>query len=135
MYLELDPSRIVETGERLRDRIRERFPDASLASVAAELVTVARENAARSRLIRRPNHWIRVLGILMLLAAVAVVALAVQAVHPRFEDNWPLRELLSAIEATVGTIVFLGAAVVFVWSLDVRSKRARCLQAHGPSSV
>ena len=129
MYLELRADRIVETGEQLRDRIRERFPEANLGRVADELVEVAREHAVRSAAIRRPNFLIRLIGILGLAAVLFVVVLAVEAVHPTFQDNWPLRELLGAIEATVATVVFLGAAVVFVWSLDVRAKRARCLNA------
>jgi len=129
MYLELRADRIVETGERLRDRIRERFPKANLGRVAAELVEVARDHAARSAAIRKPNIVIRLFGILGLAAVLMVIVLAVQAVHPTFQDNWPLRELLGAIEATVATVVFLGAAVVSVWTLDVRAKRARCLNA------
>lgn len=129
MYLELRADRIVETGEQLRDRIRERFPKANLGRVADELVEVAREHAVRSAVIRRPNFLIRLIGILGLAAVLFVVVLAVEAVHPTFQDNWPLRELLGAIEAAVATVVFLGAAVVFVWNLDVRAKRARCLNA------
>ena len=129
MYLELRADRIVETGEQLRDRIRERFPKANLGRVADELVEVAREHAVRSAVIRRPNFLIRLIGILGLAAVLFVVVLAVAAVHPTFQDNWPLRELLGAIEAAVATVVFLGAAVVFVWNLDVRAKRARCLNA------
>ena len=129
MFLELRADCIVETGERLRDRIRERFPDANLGRVAAELVEVARKHAERSAAIRKPSLWLRVVGIVGLLAVLAVLILAIQAVHPTFEDNWPLREVLAAVEATVATTVFLGAAVVFVWNLDVRQKRARCLDA------
>ena len=129
MYLELRADRIVETGEQLRDRIRERFPKANLGRVADELVEVAREHAVRSAVIRRPNFLIRLIGILGLAAVLFVVVLAVEAVHPTFQDNWPLRELLGAIEAAVATGVFLGAAVVCVWNLDVRAKRARCLNA------
>ena len=33
------------------------------------------------------------------------------------------------VEAAVATVVFLSAAVVFVWNIDVRQKRARCLDA------
>lgn len=129
MFLELRSDCIVETGERLRDRIQERFPDANLGRVASELVGVARKHAERSAAIRKPSISIRLAGILGLLAVAAVIVLAVRAVHPTFQDNWPLREVLAAVEASVATIVFLGAAVIFVWNLDVRRKRARCLHA------
>ena len=129
MFLELRSDRIVETGERLRDRITERFPKANLGRVAVELVEVARKHAERSAAIRKPSAVIRCVGVIGLLLVLAVLVLAVQAVHPTFQDNWPLREVLSAVEATVATTVFLGAGVVFVWNLDGRQKRARCLDA------
>ena len=40
-YRSLDPVQIVETVARLRDRIRERFPEANLVRVAEELADVA----------------------------------------------------------------------------------------------
>ena len=40
MYLELRADRIVETGEQLRDRIRERFPKANLGRVADAFVFI-----------------------------------------------------------------------------------------------
>ena len=72
MYLELRADRIVETGERLRDRIRERFPDANLGEVAGELVEVARRHAERSAEIQKPNLLVRVVGIVGLTAVVAL---------------------------------------------------------------
>lgn len=129
MFLELDAAEILATVERLRDRIRERFPAANLARVADELVGVTRANAERSRAIRRPSHAPRIAGTLALGLAAAFLAVAVGEVHPQVGDKWPLPELLQAIESTLGSIVFLGAGFAFVWSLDVRSKRRRCLAA------
>lgn len=129
LFVELRPDRIVETGRRLRDRIRERFPEANLGRVADELVEVAQKYAERSAVIRRPNVWLRAAGILGLLLVIAMIIFGIQAVHPTIEDNWPLREVLAAVEAAVATVVFLSAAVVFAWNLDVRQKRGRCLDA------
>ena len=64
MYLQLDSDRIVATGERLRDRIGERFSAASLTSVANELVDVARRHRSRSRAIRRPGQGPHLVGLL-----------------------------------------------------------------------
>jgi len=129
MFHELDARHIVATGERLRERIRERFPDASLGRIADELVGIARATAERSAAIRRPSYALRLIGSVWLLLAGGVVVLAVQSVHPEVGDNWHLSEVLQAVEATLGSLVFLGAAVASVWSLDVRRKRRRCLEA------
>jgi hypothetical protein len=135
MFLELDGRQIVATAERLCDRIRERFPDASLGRVAEELVTVARKTATRSIEIRRSSHGLRLLGIVFLLAAIALVATAILSTHPEVarigpeQQKWQLPEVLQASESVLGSMVFLGAGFAFVWTVDVRRKRRRCLEA------
>ncbi|MEC7582951.1 MAG: hypothetical protein VYE77_01425 [Planctomycetota bacterium] len=129
MYLWLDPRHTVTTTERLRDRIRERFPDTGLASVVNELVHVAKEQENRRDSIRRPSYGPRIAGLVALGAAITVTVIALGAVHPEVGDKWQLPDLLAAIEATVATVVYLAAALAFVWTLDSRKKRARCLDA------
>ena len=132
MFLQLDPARILATTERLRDRIRERFPTANLAKVADELVAVAKAHAARSALIQRASRWPAIVGTLVLLFAITFVGVALASVHPEVGDRWQLTDVIQAVESTLGTLVFLGAAFVSVWTLDVRGKRSRCLTAlHG----
>ena len=53
MYLQIDPARLLATTRQLRDRIRERFPQANLARVADELVNVTMEHSRRSAAIQR----------------------------------------------------------------------------------
>jgi len=129
MFLELDAKQILATVERLAARIRERFPRANLARVADELVGVARSHAARSAAIRRPSYAPRIAGIVALLLAVGFLVVAIEQVHPQVGDRWPLADLLQSIESSLGSFVFLGAGFAFVWSLDVRQKRRRCLDA------
>ncbi|MGE3173471.1 MAG: hypothetical protein AB7O97_12675 [Planctomycetota bacterium] len=129
MFLELDAKHILATTERLRDRIRERFPEANLARVADELVDVSKAHAQRSAAIRRPSYLPRAVGTVALLLAVAFLVIAILEVHPEVGDRWQLPDLLQAVESTLGSIVFLGAGFAFVWSLDVRQKRRRCLDA------
>ena len=51
----LDPAEVIETIAALQRRIAERFPGAGLASVCAELHTIARENSARAEAISPPQ--------------------------------------------------------------------------------
>ena len=59
MYRALKEEKILETVERLRQRIAARFPGSGLSEVAAELVQLTRESVARAEAIRRPNVWLR----------------------------------------------------------------------------
>jgi hypothetical protein len=128
-FLELDSQQLLAPTERLRNRIRDGFPDANLVRVADELVAVSRAHASRSAAIRRPSRGLRAAGIAAALLGAGILALAVATVHPVIGDRWPLSEVLQAVESTLGSIVFLTAAAAFVWTLDARQKRRRCLLA------
>ncbi|MFO1078693.1 MAG: hypothetical protein U1E73_13295, partial [Planctomycetota bacterium] len=69
----LDPRRVLATIRTLRERIRERFPDANLGNIADDLIAIATEHAARSQRIRRPNWFLRGLSIALLLGGVAML--------------------------------------------------------------
>lgn len=129
MFRELDPEKLVGTVARLGQRIRHDFPVASLANVAAELLTTAQDHAQRSRAIRRPDWRLRALGVLLLLALLPVAGLAIAAAHPDLPAHWSLSDLVQTIEAGLSTMVFLGASSWFVLTLDSRQRRNRCLQA------
>lgn len=125
----LDPVRIVETSAQLQRRIAERFPDSGLSRVATELHTIARESAVRADEFDRPNIPLRIgIGILVC----AIVAFLVTSIHSvrhtegLFED---LSNFVQFLEAAIGGMVFIGAAILFLFSLEVRLKRARALNA------
>jgi hypothetical protein len=73
MYRTLDSARIVETLERLDRRIAERFPNAGLTGVCAELVSIARRTAARIADISRPIVWLRALTAAILLGGLGSI--------------------------------------------------------------
>src|SRR2546429_8744530 len=74
MYRRLDGSRIVETLERLRQRIGERFPGSGLERVSGDLLDAASESMERAADLRRPNIPLRV-ATWALIAIIVVVAL------------------------------------------------------------
>lgn len=124
----LDPDRIVETAARLHARIVERFPTANLGSVAKTLHEVARHHADRSARIRRPNWGWRGLSFLLIGCGITAIALLLWSAHSE-RDEWSLSQLVQTIEAGLSTAFFLGAGAVYVASLDMRSRRRRCLEA------
>jgi hypothetical protein len=125
----LDAERIVETVGQLRERIRERFPDANLGLVAAELLVVARDAARRSAEIRRPNFLLRGVSVLLVGLAAAAITSAIVSVHPHLEDGWSWAEVIQTLEASLGTLFFLGTGVLLITTIEARSKRRRCLDA------
>jgi hypothetical protein len=129
-YSHLDRQHLVATVSRLQERIRERFPSAGLLAVAAELHTIAERHAARSAAIRRPVWRLRLLSAALLLSGVVVLAWLLAGALPGADGpprTWA--DTLQALEASVSMLFFLGAGAVYVASLELRSKRRRCLQA------
>ncbi|HLQ36244.1 MAG TPA: hypothetical protein VK348_00480 [Planctomycetota bacterium] len=129
MFRQLDADKIVATTARLRDRIRARFPVASLVSVAGELLVVARDHVRRSAAIARPDYRLRALSGLLVLGAVAAAVLVGLSVHVQRETEWRLGDLVQAIDSGVELLFLLGAGAVLLLSLEHRAKRRRCLHA------
>jgi hypothetical protein len=127
-YRQLDEARIVETLERLRNRIRERFPNAGLLGVSEELLLVANETAARVAYLRRPHWPVRIaVGLtIALMVAVLVVIGATLRLPTRFDG---FAELVTGIEAAINDLVFLGLALFFLLTIETRLKRRRALDA------
>src|SRR2546430_12220856 len=85
-YTTLFRTRIVETLERLRQRIGERFPGSGLERVSGDLLSAASESMARVTDLRRPNIPLR-LATWALIAIIVFVALEA-AFHLRLAPRW-----------------------------------------------
>ena len=129
MYRALQSEHILKTASRLRSRIHERFPDSGLAEVGTELCEIAEETQQRCQSIQAFNYPLRIGAIL--LAGLAVTALVIVVVtHVRFTDEmWDVQNFLEELEAGLASLVFLGAAIVFLLTIETRLKRRRALRA------
>jgi hypothetical protein len=128
VYRSLQPDRIVETAESVAARVKERFPESGLSRVAEELTGVARRAAERCVEIRRPNLPLRVLMGGLVFVAVASVAYLLRHLEAT-REMWRVENFFSEMNDMLGTAVFLGAAIVFLASLENRWKRRKALDA------
>ncbi len=128
-FRELWPERLVETASRLAARIQERFPNSGLQGVAGELRQIAQEALVRSERIRRPNYWLRGSVVSLVAGMLAVLGVVVYFKVKPDDDVFKIEEFIQTLEAAIGSLVFLGAAVVFLVSLERRWKRERALYA------
>jgi hypothetical protein len=128
-FSKLDSTLIRATIARLQNRIRERFPESSLSRVAAEMDRTAEENEAILDGLRRPIWWLRITGVVALLAIVGLAFWIINsfghmadAGHGRFGD------LLQAVDAAINEVIFLSLSIYFLISLEARFKRRRALR-------
>jgi hypothetical protein len=128
MYRTIRAEKVIDTAARLAQRVRERFPDAGLAAVAEEILAVARETEERCRRIRRPNLPLRLGVVLLIGLAVTLGVLVVRNVRMT-ETVWDAATFIQVSESLLGDVVFLGAAIAFLVTLETRMKRGRALSA------
>jgi hypothetical protein len=127
-YLALDERQIIQTLERLRDRIAERFPQSGLCRVSEELLGVANDVSITSDYLRRPNWAARGVAAIAIIAMLAVVGgIVVIAIRSPAEVTG-VAEVLQTIEAAINELIFFGIALFFVLTVETRLKRRRALR-------
>lgn len=136
MYRALDAGKIIGTIDRLKARIDERFPGASLGRVAAELGGVARDTSRVAKELGRPDWLLNTLLPLLFVTVCAGIAYSVAstmqvagtAQSPGHLNTEPTN-LLQTLDATINTVVLAGLAIVFLATVGHRWKRHRALKA------
>lgn len=129
MYRTLDPAKIVAQLEQLERRIGERFPNAGLARVCADLIEVARETHGRVEAISRRN-WVLRSGVVLLVLACAALLVKIGAYIDFSKTNADsVYSVLQGIEATMNLLVLMGIAVAFLVTVEDRLKRRRAVAA------
>ena len=127
-YRQLDEALILATLTRLRDRIAERFPDSGLARVANELHALARETTGLVAYLRRPLWPVRGAVALVIVVLALVVYTVARSVNlPSGVDG--LAIFAQATESAINDVLFLGAAIFFLGTLENRLKRRKALNA------
>lgn len=135
-YRTLDPARIIETAEKLEERIAERFPESGLRRVAAELVSLSRDLSEGAKQLEQPIWLARILTGGALLAGTAVF-IFVGTVLPfdRFSEG-STAESVQGIEASINTLVFAGLGLFALIRVEESIKRRRALrELHGLRSL
>jgi hypothetical protein len=126
-FRRLDPQKIVETVQALQSRVRERFPDSGLSKVVDDLLGVSQETVARTHWIQKPHLPLRLAALVLSLGIVALLAGMVLSIH-QFQFN-DYTNSIQALDASISSIVFIGAAILFMVNWETRIKRNRALKA------
>ena len=131
MYRTLNGKLIAMTARRLSHRINDRFPESGLRRVADELCEISDEAVARIENIRRPYWKLRfAVGSVAVAGLVLVIWGALDArIRDDIHGGIEVSSFIQMVESIIGTAVFLGAAMIFLWTTERRLKRSRALRA------
>ncbi|RJT31381.1 hypothetical protein D3227_28780 [Mesorhizobium waimense] len=136
-YRTLDPKLIIETAEKLEERVAERFPDAGLRGVAAELVSLSRDLAKGAKALEAPIWWLRVLIVAAVVAG-TLMFLFVGTVLPfdRISKPGDAVQSVQGIEASLNMIILAIVGFLALIRSEERIKRKQVFrQLHGLRSL
>lgn len=126
-YRRLDSKEIIATVRTLCARVEARFPRSGLGNICAELLRVAEETVTRVQWIQRPHLPLRIGAVLLSVGMITIVVDLVLHIH-QFRMN-AYTDFIQALDASIGSIVFIGAAIIFLVSWENRIKISRALKA------
>ena len=119
---------IRKTIERLHLRMRDRFPQSSLANICRELLDISTQAPQTVQWIARPNYLLR-LGTYGFIAAAALVVAGFLSQLKVRADGLNVAEFVQMIDSALDTLLLLGAGIVFLVTLENRRKRNRVIHA------
>ena len=129
MHRGLNAPKVVQTLERLRARIFERFPNAGLSTVAQDLVDVAEATSARAKRVAEPFILLRVVVGLVVLATLGAGAwVFVHSPLQHLTISPDVAGLAQGLNAVVNLLVLAAGSIWFLMSLEQRLKRRRTLR-------
>ena len=125
-YRTLHSDKIIETLERLEDRIADRFPGAGLLQVCRELLEAARESKARIAAIEKPNYVLRAISIAAMTAGLVLLFYVFNIIEVK-RDAENLYGVLQGFDSAFNIVVLMGAGALFISGLESRWKRQQVL--------
>jgi len=129
-YSQLNTELLVATVEQLSKRVGERFPQAGLYKVSRHLCDTARESRQRIGAAGKRLIWIDVsIGLLIMLLIAGIVMSASQIKIQLQPGSVTWLEFIQVMESGINDIIFVGAGIFFLVSLEGRIKRRRILKA------
>ena len=127
-YRSLSSDKTLETIELLGYRIEERFPKSNLKGVCDSLLEVAQDSKAKAAWIARPTYPLRVGIGLVIVVGMATLGFSLSLLEFK-ESSIGLSDLVLVFDAAISDLVFMGAAIFFLVTIESRIKRKRALLA------
>ncbi len=127
-YQNLNSDRVQKTIQQLEKRIEERFPHAGLARVCGELLKISRDATQTTLAIARPMWGLR-LFVYLVITAILLISLLVVWESQWNTGNMSIADVITLSEALFNDVILIGAAILFLFTIETRVKRRRALTA------
>ena len=135
MFQRLHADKLISTSKAIADKVNTRFPDSGLSQVATEVLQVAEASQGITDDLKRPIWPLRIINVLLALGIAGILGYVLLQVGPSIRLH-SLEAFIQVLEPALGSIVFIGAFILFVWGLETRWKRDKALdRLHGLRSI
>jgi hypothetical protein len=108
-------------------RIGDRFPDSGLFNVCGELREIATHSNHTIRFVSRPIYWLRIGFGFLILAGLVTLVYSFTLIDPEMGEI-EFVDLVQAAESSVNDLIFIGAAIYFLFRTETIIKRKRALK-------
>ncbi|MBW8012574.1 MAG: hypothetical protein FVQ83_15270 [Chloroflexi bacterium] len=125
-FRSLQANKILPTIKTLQRRVKDRFPESGLHRVCGELHSVAEKAQTNTVELAKPNLYLRG-SIITLVLAVIVFGINTLVSLDIPNQTFSVTDMLTIIEAGIQDLIFFGAGIFFLMSLEVRLKRRHAL--------
>lgn len=123
----LDDRSIIDSLEKLRSRVAERFPTRGLTKTVADLVDIARPTAREAASLGHTYWGLRILSVVAIgLAAYGFFKL-ILFYRPTVGVEVELTQFTQALEAALNILLISGIFIAFFLRLENRFKRTKAL--------
>ena len=126
-FRRIDVRAVQATIVQLESRIAARFPESGLRNVARELIVVAEQATTRVARISQRSIWLQLISWLLAIAVLSILGTIPFTLRVGEVDT--LADAIQVLEAALSASFFIGAAIIFLLSLDTRFRRQRALDA------
>lgn len=127
-YQILNSAEIEKTAQKLLNRIRERFPTAGLTKVCEELCQVIQASKQRCEEIRKPNIPLRVSTFSIIIVILLTLIYSITTLDNTTANKFTFHEFIQSVEAGIQSLVYIGALILFLITVEIRIKRNRTLK-------
>lgn len=127
-YRRLHAEKILEFTKVLNQRVKERFPKRGLAAVCEDLYQMTEEAHEDIKKIARPNVYLRAGIAAFIVLTFFLLFSGLARLNLTFQDS-DLVEVVELLEAGIQDLVFIGAGIYFLVSIENRIKRHRTLES------
>jgi hypothetical protein len=127
-FTKLQPEKIIDSVSILEKRISDRFPDSGLKKVCHEFLVLSERTKTNILYISKPNIPLKVFSYLLIILGVGGVVFSFSVINLKIKTI-DIEKLISLSNGVLNNLFLIGAAFLFLVTMESRIKRKRALKS------